>query len=322
MVLVTATTRLSRELRQDYDRKQAAAGLSSWPTAQILPLSAWLSELWTGWLYSRPNRPVPRLLRPAEERVIWEGIVRSGAENLLLEVSATAEAALDAWNLLCAWALPLDAPEWRDSADSETFHMWATVFSRRCREKGWLSGADLPAFVANLVEEGAIPIPEEVEVAGFFEPTPVQQRVFDSLRSHGVELRERNLPDFTSEGVRLGLVDRNREIRAAAEWARHILESDPTRPSQSSGSASSFPTSAHAAARSSVFLPKPSIPAAACGPTWIRGDSSTSLSDYLSANTQSSRQRYWSSALILRRCHSRSRANCCDPLSFMVLRRN
>ena len=144
MVLVTATTRLSRELRQDYDRKQEAAGLSSWPAAQILPFSAWLSELWAGWLYSGPTRPIPRLLRPAEERVVWEDIVRSGAKNLLLEVPATAEAALDAWNLLCAWALPLDAPEWRDSADSETFHLWAKVFSRRCRERGWLSRRRTP----------------------------------------------------------------------------------------------------------------------------------------------------------------------------------
>ena len=226
MVLVTATTRLSRELRQDYDRKQEAAGLSSWPTAQILPFSAWLSELWTGWLYSGPTKPAPRLLRPAEERVVWEGIVRSGAESLLLDVPRTAEVALDAWNLLCAWALPLDVPEWRDSADSETFHLWAKVFSRRCRERGWLSGAELPAFVANLVDEGAIPISEEVEVAGFLEPTPVQQRVFDSLTSRGVEIRERTLPDFTCDGVRLGLVDRTREIRAASEWARSMLESD------------------------------------------------------------------------------------------------
>ena len=227
MVLVTATTRLSRELRQDYDRKQEAAGLSSWPAAQILPFSAWLSELWTGWLYSGPTRPVPRLLRPAEERVIWEGIVRSGAESLLLEVPATAEAALDAWNLLCAWALPLDAQEWKDSADSETFHLWAKVFSRRCRERGWLSGAELPAFVANLVGEGAIPIPKEVEVAGFLELTPVQQRVFDSLTNRGVKILDRTFPDSTSEGVRLGLVDRTREIRAAAEWARSMLKSAP-----------------------------------------------------------------------------------------------
>ena len=62
---------------------------------------------------------------------------------------------------------------------------------------------------------------------GFLELTPVQQRVFDSLTSRGVKIQERNPPDSTSEGVCLGLVDHNREVRAAAEWARRILDSDP-----------------------------------------------------------------------------------------------
>ncbi len=227
MTTITATTRLARELRQEYDRKQEAIGLSSWPTPHILPLSAWLSELWASWLYSEPTALSPRLLRPAEELSIWQSIVRSGAENLLLEVPATAEAALDAWNLLCAWNLPLDAPDWRDSADSETFHMWAQEFRRLCRENGWLCGAELPAFVTDLIDEGEIPVPEHIEIAGFLEPTSVQQRFFDSLVRRGAEVQERKLADSTGNAVRVGLIDGNREIRAAAEWARRILESDP-----------------------------------------------------------------------------------------------
>ena len=227
MTVITATTRLARELRQEYDRKQEATGLSSWPTPHILPLSAWLSDLWTSWLYSEPPAPSPRLLRPAEELSIWQGIVRSGAENLLLEVPATAEAALDAWNLLCTWNLPLDAPEWSDSADSETFHMWTLEFRRLCRENGWLSGAELPAFVTDLIDEGAILVSEHIEITGFLEPTSVQQRFFDSLVRRGAEVQERRLADSTGNAVRLGLIDSNREIRAAAEWARRILESDP-----------------------------------------------------------------------------------------------
>ena len=227
MTVITATARLARELRQEYDRKQEATGLSSWPAPHILPLSAWLSELWASWLYSRLNRPVPRLLRPAEELSIWEGIVRSGAENLLLEVPSTAEAALDAWNLLCAWNLPQDAPEWRDSSDSESFHIWAQEFRRLCRENGWLCGAELPAFVTDLIDEGGIPVPEHIEIAGFLEPPPVQQRFFDSLVRRGAEVQERKLAAPTGNAVRVGLIDSNREIRAAAEWARRILESDP-----------------------------------------------------------------------------------------------
>ena len=52
MTLITATTRLSRELQREYDRKQVAAGLSTWPTAHILPFQAWLAELWDRSVYS------------------------------------------------------------------------------------------------------------------------------------------------------------------------------------------------------------------------------------------------------------------------------
>ncbi len=227
MNVITATTRLARELRHEYDRKQEAAGLPSWPTARILPLSAWLSELWTNWLYSGHAETTQRLLRPAEERAIWEDIVRSGAENLLLEVTATAEAVCDSWNLLCAWTLPLDAAEWKDSADSETFHLWAREFRRRCFENGWFSGAELPAFVADLIGRGEVQVQENIEIKGFLEPTPVQQRLFDSLVWRGAKVQERKLPDAVGNAVCLGLTDGNREIRAAAEWARRTLEGDP-----------------------------------------------------------------------------------------------
>ena len=74
MTIITATTRLSRELRQEFDRKQEAAGLSSWPSAEILPFTAWLQDLWEIWLFSEGAAApaADRLLRPAEERVIWK----------------------------------------------------------------------------------------------------------------------------------------------------------------------------------------------------------------------------------------------------------
>ena len=226
MNVITATSRLYRELRQEYDRKQEAAGLSSWLTAPILPLPEWLSKLWTDWLFSGQPETTSRLLRPAEERVIWEDIIRSGADDQLLDVPTTAESALASWNLLCAWSLPLDATEWKDSADTEAFQSWAKEFRRRCRENGWLSGAELPAFVADLIERGEVSVPEQIEIVGFFEPTPAQQRLFGSLARRGTKVRERKLPDVAVDAVRLGLIDASREIRAAAEWARRILENE------------------------------------------------------------------------------------------------
>ena len=227
MTVITANLRLARELQQEYDRKQEAAGLSSWPTPGILPLSAWLSEMWREWLFSGQSQNAARLLRPAEERAIWEGIIRARGADQLLEVSRTAESALASWNLLCAWNLPLDAPDWRDHDDSETFLDWVEAFRHRCRRNGWFSGAELPGLVADLIEKGDLPVPGQVEFAGFLESTPAQQRLFDSLARRGTEVRQREFPQFPGKPVRLGLVDAAREIAAAAAWARRILENEP-----------------------------------------------------------------------------------------------
>lgn len=227
MTVITANLRLARELQQEYDREQEAAGRSSWPTPGILPLSAWLSEMWREWLFSGQAKTAARPLRPAEERAIWEDIIPSGPEDGLLEVPRTAEAALTSWSLVCAWNLPLDAPEWRDQEDSETFLGWVEEFRRRCRRNRWFSGTELPALVADLIERGDLPVPEQVEFAGFLEPTPAQQRLFDCLSQRGTEVRQREIPQAAGRAVRLGLVDAAREIGAAARWARRILESQP-----------------------------------------------------------------------------------------------
>ena len=226
MTFITATTRLSRELHREYDQEQVAAGLSTWPTAHILPFQAWLAELWDTAVYSGKVGGALRLLRPSEERAIWEDIIRADGENLLLEVPATAAAALKAWGLLCEWGLPLDAPEWNDSTDSKVFYRWAREFRRRSRENGWLSNAELPVFIADRIREGAIPVLEQVEIVGFLELTPVQKRLFDTLTARGTEVKERVVSQSPGDAVRIGLVDTDREIRAAAEWARRILETD------------------------------------------------------------------------------------------------
>lgn len=228
MTVITATTRLSRELRLEFDRDKEAAGLASWPSSEIMPLSTWLQDVWTTWLFSdRATASSARLLRPSEERVVWEAEIRSQAGNQLLDVPATAEAALKSWKLLCDWHLPLDNAAWRDSADSEAFRAWAGAFRDRCREKGWFSNAELASVVTDLIERNAVPVPEEVEFAGFHERTPAQQRLVDALARRGVEVRDREPPDRASDAVRVGLADVSREIRAAAEWARRILEHEP-----------------------------------------------------------------------------------------------
>lgn len=225
-LILTATIRLARELRQEHDSEQRSAGLATWRTARILPLNAWLSELWTGWLYSRNGAIGARPLRQAEEQELWDQIIRKASAGLLLDAAATAQLAQNAWKLVCDGQLPLDAAEWSESEDAAAFRSWAGEFRRRCQGNGWFSGAELSARVADLILQGDVPVPGFVELVGFLEPTPAQNQFFKTLEDCGVEVRERAAPDCQGGAVRVGLADTASEVRSAAEWARRILEKD------------------------------------------------------------------------------------------------
>lgn len=227
MTVITATTRLAHELRLVHNRDQEAAGRTSWPTEQIMPLSAWLSDTWKNGLFSDQPATVDRLLSMAEERLVWEDVIRSMAEDSLLDIPSTAEAAARSWERLCSWAIPLDAEVWNESEDARAFLNWARAFQARFRRNSWISNAELPASVAELIDRGAAPAPEEIEFAGFPELSPVQKRLIDALARRGVKVRERARTEEAGDAVRVGFADAGREIHAAAEWARHCLESDP-----------------------------------------------------------------------------------------------
>ncbi len=231
MTVITATTRLARELRRDHDQVQEAAGRASWPTAEIMPLSAWLTDTWKNGLFSdhpaTSDLVAERLLSSTEERLIWEDVIRSMAEDSLLDIPSTAEAAARSWELVCSWTIPFDTEAWNESVDARTFLGWVRAFQARCQRNGWISSAELPAAVADLIDRGAAPVPGEIEFAGFLELSPVQQRLIDALERRGVKVRVRAYTNQAGDAARVGFADAGREIRAAAEWARHCLESVP-----------------------------------------------------------------------------------------------
>ena len=136
---------------------------------------------------------------------------------------------------------------------------------------------------------------------GFLEPTPVQQRVFDSLTSRGVKILELYSSRFHQRGrpPRPGRSHprNSRCCRMGAQHAGKCLGRDrlgvPDRRHRSRPRP--MPQPDRACVCRSI-----SIPAAACGPTWIRGNSLTSLSDSPSANIRSSMRHSSSSELTLR----------------------
>ena len=227
MKTITATAHLASDLRRRHDLQQLAEQRDAWSPAGVSHLQVWLNEFWTDWIYAGKAEELRLPLSQIEEFVWWERIIRSTDGLHLLDVSAAAESAASAWNLVCDWRIPLSRLRRQRDWSESSFANWAREFSELCTRKKRFARAELLAEVTGLIDQGLVPVPDAVEIAGFLELTPAQQRLFDVLGKRGTRIVKRPLPNANHSAVRLGLPDVDGEIRSAADWAREILESEP-----------------------------------------------------------------------------------------------
>ena len=124
--VVTPNQRLAGALRRDFDARQIAKGLSSWETADVLPLAALVERLYEDALYSELATQLPVLLTAAQEQSLWEDIVRgSEAGRALASVPPAAALAREAWQVAHAWRLMPQLKGYPANDDVRWFAEWA-----------------------------------------------------------------------------------------------------------------------------------------------------------------------------------------------------
>jgi len=221
--VVTATRRLARTIWQEYSVRQQSRGLVSWQSPDVLPWGAWLSTLWEEFLYSTPSPPVR--LTAWQEYVAWESLVREHpASGELLQVGATAAAALEAWMLAAEWRSDLSDIESIGNDDARVFAVWAASFRRRCQEHNWVDSARVPDILREHLKR--LHLPERILLVGFDEYTPQQRELITALQVAGVAVEElrTTMPHETERKVRIPFQDVRQEIEIAARWARWLIE--------------------------------------------------------------------------------------------------
>ncbi len=221
--VVTASRRLARVLRQEFDFRQKALARSVWKTPDILPLDAFLGRAWRDWVLSGANPDPPALLDALQEQFVWEQVIRDSPEGeSLLRIPETAAEAMAAWQLVLAYRLPLDG-RFEAGDDWSAFAAWSQAFSKRCEANNWLERARLSDFLAELIRSGELVRAPTLYRAGFDELTPQQAEFFEVTG----DWRELEVNSFAPEPQRWKLRDASEEIQAAASWARLQLEQDP-----------------------------------------------------------------------------------------------
>ena len=203
-VALTSTSRLARELHSQYDTAMRARGKRLWPTPQILPLSA------------LPNPEGRTTLSPQQDRFLWQRVILDSPESAdLLQIAGAASAAQDAWRVINEYRLPVSEHRFGETDDSEAFLRWLRVHQKRCEQAGWLD----PPRLMDHVEA-----PANILLAGFDEITPQIQALLDRARTWSQLDPPRAAEVYASLTV---CRDAEHELRAAAEWARVVIEAKP-----------------------------------------------------------------------------------------------
>lgn len=221
--LVTANSRLSRQLRQNYDAERRRQGLRVWESPDILPRGAWLERMWQEGAYRDPAG-TPVLLSALQEEALWEqAILASDAEpdslRALLDLPATVSTAAQAWNLVHAWEAYCDPAEFQGLPDPAPFLGWMQTVERKLRENGWITGAQLPRALVDRIQDSG-----PLFHAGFDELTPADRRLFEAC---GAQTWPVAPGSREPRQYRVGLRDSVEELTHAAAWARRKLEAEP-----------------------------------------------------------------------------------------------
>jgi probable DNA repair protein len=206
--------RQARILRRLHDRAQAAKGRPVWPTAQVLPLDAWLAALWEQATFDRAELPV--LLSPAALRWVWWRHVARDAPRLLDPADLGARAR-GSWLRLRAQNGDLAAvARWPLTRDQQAFLGWARQVERELREHGACDAGDL---ARQLTASGALPAPgPPVLLAGFRRLSPAQDSLFAALARAGQAVERLAPGEARGACVRHRAADPDSERSAMLAW--------------------------------------------------------------------------------------------------------
>ena len=225
--VVTPTRRLASAIRRAYDRQQHTAGSRSWPAADVLPWSAWQQRQWES-AQLHASEPLLALLTAQQERALWERVIgESGHAAALLHRGQLAQTASEAWDIACAYRLAEPLRRFPVGEEGHAFLGWAEAFAHFCSRESVLDTARLSDELQGLLQRGLVVAPRHLVVYGFDGLDPQRAALLAAFQAAGTRVERPQADQALGEATVLVQPAGKDEIRAAAQWARAILEREP-----------------------------------------------------------------------------------------------
>lgn len=225
-LVLTVNNRLSRRLTLELaGLLRQERQVSELP--RILPLSAWLADAANELAFEADDEvPAYRLDSFATQLVWTEAIRAEEAERVLLDASQAARLSMDADLLMDEWELQV--PSGADTDEYRGFAKW------RARYRQVLAGIDAEdanqgyARVLRALQDGRLPIPQHLVLAGFTDISPRFRRLLRAFEEQGAAVVQwRDAQRIETAARRFEAADQGAEWRAAAAWAAERLKAHP-----------------------------------------------------------------------------------------------
>ncbi len=222
-LILTADLRQARILRRLHDRAQLEAGREAWPTAQVIPLAAWIAREWRSAGAERLELPVA--LPPVAMRWLWRQCVAADAPALV-DPAGIAARARASWLLLRAWGGACESlGRWPLTHDQRVFLGWSRAVERELADRGACDAADL---VRRAVADDALPPSgPPLLLVGFAQPTPAESALFAALARRGWSVQQPAVPERRGSGWRHEAADPDAERAMMITWLQERLVERP-----------------------------------------------------------------------------------------------
>ena len=221
--LVTPTRQRAHALRLAHAAAQLARGRRVWASPDVLPLEGWLTrEIERSVASARGGELPPRLLRPAEEWLLWRECAAAATRDLaLVSPGELAEGLLGARRLAAEFGIDLAAL--RAGAQSETALLLdvARAVAERSRALGACSLEEA------LRDCGALGDGRPVALCGFLTVSPRLGEVLAGRQDRGWDTRWCEPADRPAMPEVVQAADELEELDRIAAWCRERLALDP-----------------------------------------------------------------------------------------------
>jgi len=218
--LVVPSRQRATVLRLAHARLQLEQGRELWRTPDVLAFGTWLEREVAR--AAEAGTPVPRILRSAEEWLLWREAAADATEgtDVLLTDSLTESLQRAAYRLY-EWRIPREALRRSATPESELLARALERFDERCAQRRAAGGHRAAELLQGWCPQ------RPLTFAGFTERSAARRALLDRWEAQGVPVREHVPVLRPGRAFLASSADADEEIALAAAWCRARLEADP-----------------------------------------------------------------------------------------------